>query len=144
MTSDELDRKMGEAFEGDYLKALDLMHLERAETKATISGITLPNTEKSANKKLINKTIISFKDRKKRMILATTNVDILRSLYGSKVSQWIGKEVTIGVRYIDAFGYTDVPSLRIIPPDSEWHRIGKGLRDRLGTVTPSKESGNVS
>jgi hypothetical protein len=111
----KLDAAMAK-FEGDFVEAADLM--QRSVT-LTISGVVPPNVEKDrgGKGKLIDKPIFSFEKAAKRFICGKTNRRIIQAIHGKKASQWIGKTVTLGVRYLkEAFGEKNVPTVRVLPP----------------------------
>lgn len=109
---------MSDKFEGHFLESADLM-ASRPVT-LTISGIVPPNTEKAADGRLIDKPIIAFEKTDKRMIIGKTNERIIKSFLGSKPNEWVGQKVTVMVRYLKAaFGESNVPTLRIVPPEGK-------------------------
>lgn len=127
----QLDAAMGR-FEGNYIESADLM---RAQAVLTIESVVPPNTESDAKKKLINRPVISFRGTSKRFILGKTNERILRAVHGRKASQWAGKQIRLGVRYLaEAFGERDVPTIRIIPPPDV--PLPMGVRKHYGTEQP--------
>lgn len=120
-------------FEGPYVESADLIHGK--PVTVTISEVIPPNTERAADKRLIDKPILAFSNAKKRFICGKTNVRIIKAMYGKKPSEWIGKTITIGVRYLKhAFGEVNVPTLRVIPPPGT--HIPMGARRFFGKATP--------
>ena len=114
MTSEHIDEEMREMFEGNFLKAEDLM--SSGPITVTISDIVAQNKEKDAKGKLINRPIMSFKGAKKRFIVGKTNLKLIRLDYGGKPSEWIGKTIVLGIRYLrEAFGQKNVPCIRVVP-----------------------------
>ena len=122
-----------EKYEGNYLESADLM--SRPPVTLVIAGWEPPNTVKAANGKLIDKPILSFEGTKKQMILNQTNKTLLKAMFGTKASGWVGHPVTIGVRYLaKAFKEKDVPCLRIVLPEGvPWP---SGVRPFMGTEKP--------
>lgn len=132
MTND-LDKAMQDQFTGNFLDASDLM--ARGEITLEISGVVAPNAEKDAAGKVINKGIIAFKGAKKRLILNKTNAKIIRLAHGDKASEWVGKKVTLCVRWLkEAFGQQNVPVIRIVP--AEGTALTFGMRQKYGSATP--------
>jgi hypothetical protein len=109
----QLDAAMAR-FEGHFVESADLMS---KQVTLTIAGVVPPNTEADAKKKLINRPILSFNKTSKRLILGKTNERIIRAIHGPKASGWLGKAITLSVRYLpEAFGEKNVPTVRVVPP----------------------------
>lgn len=133
-TTTDLDAEMRSAFEGNFIDATDL---GGKDLTVTIDGIVAPKKEKDATGKLIDKTIISFKGAKKRMIANKTNVKILAMLFGNKASDWLGKPVTLTTRYLaEAFGQRNVPVVRV---KCDTDKLTFGMRKKYGTAAPNSE-----
>lgn len=113
MASPDLNAAMAR-FDGPFIEAADLM--SREDFTVTIENVIEPMTEKDARNKLIDKPILVLRGAKKRLIVGKTNVRMLKALHGAKATEWIGKEIKIGVRYLEeAFGERNVPTVRILP-----------------------------
>jgi hypothetical protein len=113
----QLDAAMAR-YEGHFIESADLM--QRSVT-LTINGVVPPGVEKDKNGKgkVIEKAILSFDKTSKRFILGKTNERILKAIHGKKASGWIGKPVTLCVRYLpEAFGEKWVPTCRVMPPSN--------------------------
>lgn len=109
----DLDKQM-QRFEGPYLESSDLLHV--SPIQVTIASVIPPKTERSADKKLIDKPILTFDRAKKRLIVNKTNERILKAMFGKHASGWVGKKITLAVRVLDkAFGHENVPTIRIVP-----------------------------
>ena len=107
-----------ERYEGKFVESADLM--ASGPVTVEIAVVHKEGTQKAANGRLIQELIIGFKQTEKQFILNKTNERIIRSIYGTKTSEWIGKPLTLCVRYLEeAFGEKDVPSLRVVPPDDK-------------------------
>lgn len=101
-------------FTGDFLESADLM--QAGKVKVVIEAVIPPGTEKSADGRVIDKPILKFQGSGKRMVCGKTNIRNIKADYGGKVAEWVGKEITLQVRYLErAFGEQNVPTLRIIP-----------------------------
>lgn len=94
-----------------------------------IDEVIPPNTLKSADKRPIDKTTITFKGKKKALILCKTNESVLRYVTGEGPERWPGSTITLQVRTIKAFGGQTI-AIRVIPREGQ--PIRKSLMDRLG------------
>lgn len=104
-------------FEGNFVESSDLMKSGAVSLK--IKKVHGPNTIKAADGRLIDKPIIEFDGAGKSMIIGRTNERLIKAQHGGKASEWIGKEITIAVRYLrEAFGERNVPTLRVILPSN--------------------------
>ena len=121
-----------ERYEGNYLDAIDLP--EGAAVTVEIEEVFPPGSIEDARRKPIDKAILRFKGKKKQLILNQTNYSVLKSLYGL---DWVGNEVTLQRRYVQAFGRDNEPAIRIIPPKG--HLLPRKIIDRLGTATPCQK-----
>jgi len=85
----------------------------------TIEKVIPENTIRAANKRLVEKPTMKFKESDKMLVLNTTNESLLRLQFGSSdYTKWVGKKVTIEPRRIaEAFGETDVPVIRVALPE---------------------------
>jgi len=128
-----IDEQMAEQFQGNFLDASDLM--SSGNITLTISDIAAPGEERDSAGKVIDKGILTFKGAKKRMILIKTNAKVIAMAHGKKPSQWIGKPVTLTVRWLaKAFGQANVPVIRVVPPDGV--SLPFGMRARYGAEKP--------
>ena len=126
---------MRSAFEGDFLDATDI---PPGGFTVEIASIVPPGSERDKQGKNIDRTIIAFKGAKKRLIVNKTNLKIIALQYGKKASDWIGKPVTLTVRYLkSAFGQSNVPVIRIKPDES--HPMTFGMRKNYGSDKPFTE-----
>lgn len=139
MTGTELDEAMRDAFTGKFMDASDIMG--KGNVTVTISDVVAPNKEKDASGKVINRAVLSFDKAKKRFVCGKTNLKIIALMYGTKPSEWIGKKITLGVRYLEkAFGQYNVPTVRVIAPDDR--PLTFGMRKHYGSETPfSRKNG---
>jgi len=130
-----MSKPMDDRYEGNFLDALDLP--EGVEAKVTIESIADPLTEKDTAKKLIKNAIISFEKKQKRLILNKTNFKNLKAMFGGNPQNWIGKQIVIQRRYLDAahaFGIENTLAIRVIPPIGT--PILKSAANFMGSVTP--------
>lgn len=131
MTPD-IDVQMADQFTGNFLDASDIM--ANGNITLTISDVVGPNVDKDATGKTINKAIVAFKGAKKRLILNKTNAKVISMAHGKKPSLWIGKQVTLTVRWLrTAFGQDNVPVVRVVPPDGT--SLTFGMRSKYGAAT---------
>ena len=113
------------------MEAIDIP--EGAHVEVEIESVADPDTETDASGKLIDKAILKFKAKKKRLILNKTNYRVLKGLF-TDATKWVGKKVRLQRRYFEAFGIKNEIGIRIIPPDGT--PIPKSVRDNLGTKRP--------
>lgn len=133
MATADLDERMASQFEGNFLDATDIAKV--GEITLRIADVSAPEQEKDATGKVINKAILTFEKAKKRLILNKTNCKVIAGLHGKKASDWIGKTVTLCVRYLEtAFGQRNVPVIRIKPGDES--PLPFGMRKRYGSEKP--------
>lgn len=126
-----------EQYEGNFLESSDLQAADPYTLE--ISEVIAPNTVKDARKKTIDRAILVFANAQKRLILGKTNERIIKAMYGAKAQQWVGKTVTLGVRYLArAFGEKNVPTIRVKPPDD--FPIPFSARQHYGKSTPWTKS----
>ena len=112
-----MSSKMEDRYEGAFLDALDLP--EGIEAPVTVESIAEPFMEKDSAGKVIKSAILAFKDKKKRLVLNKTNFRNLKAMFGKNPGDWIGKQIKIQRRYLDAahgFGVNNTLCIRIIPP----------------------------
>lgn len=130
----DIDQRMSGRFEGRFLDAFDILAAKKDVT-VTISDIVAPGVERDAKEKLIDKAILSFKGASKRFIVTNINDRILKAIHGKAPSKWIGKEITLTVRYLkEAFKQPNVPVLRIVPPPDM--PLTFAMRKHYGSATP--------
>jgi hypothetical protein len=127
-----IDEAMAAQFQGNFLDASDLM---KADQTVTISDVVGPNEEQDSQKKRIDKPILSFAGCKKRLILNKTNSKVIAMAHGKKASEWVGKKITLTVRWLEkAFGQTNVPVVRVVPPEGT--ALTFGMRQKYGSPKP--------
>lgn len=123
-------------YEGTFLEAIDLP--EGVVAKVVIEALVPPDKEQDAAGNVIKKAILAFQGRKKRLILNKTNYRMLKVILGADPVKWIGQEVGITRRYLDAkhaFGVENEMCIRVIP--SPGTPIPKSVRDFLGSRIPA-------
>jgi hypothetical protein len=99
-------------YEGRFIEALDVV----TPVKVVIAQVVDEFTEKSSDGRVIDRLILRFEKAEKALVVNKTNYRILWTLYGKDRKQWIGKSITLGRRYVDAFNERNVMAVRIIPP----------------------------
>ena len=113
-----------------FLYAEDLIHNGRFNTaKVTIEEVIPPDTLRSADKKLIDKTTLRFVGKDKLLILCKTNEQVLRYVTGEGPERWAGHRINIQARTVQAFG-SETVALRVMPTPGQ--KIRKAIADRLG------------
>lgn len=131
--TNNIDERMAAQFEGNFLDSADLMAVNGNIT-LTISDVSAPGDEKDAKNKTIDRAILTFEKAKKRLILNKINAKIIAMEHGKKPSQWAGKKITLTVRWLEkAFGQTNVPVIRVVPPDGK--ALTFGMRKNFGAAT---------
>jgi len=117
-------------FGQEFLYAENLLSKGAYQTvKVKIAEVIEPNRLRSANGKPIEKHVLRFEGKSKMLVLCKTNESVLHFVCGGGPSEWIGKEVTLAVREVEAFG-EQVVAIRVMPVGV---KIRKGLMKRLGT-----------
>ncbi len=140
MTTDakSIDEGMRQQFEGNFLDALDI---PKGGITVEIVDVVVPDAEKDKTGKTIDKGILAFKGAKKRLILNKVNSKIIALAHGKKASEWIGKSITLTVRYLKtAFGQSNVPVIRVVPDES--HPLTFGMRKNYGAAEPYRSGSN--
>ena len=114
-----------------FLYAEDLLiNREYKTPQVTISEVHEPNTLKAANGRTIEKWTIGFEGKNKLLVLCKTNASIIHFLTGNAPGpDWIGCQVTLGARIVDAFG-AKTTAIRVLPPVGATLR--KTIIDRIG------------
>lgn len=123
------------AYEGPYIKAEDLMAIERP-IRVEISEIVPENTEKDARGQVIDRKILRFKGAKKSLILNVMNYKVLKINHGPNPENWVGKQITLVIRWGDYFGDHNLPVIRIHPDKP----MPKSLREKYGADKPKGDA----
>lgn len=128
-----------EKYEGHFLESADMMTV--GEIRLTIKSVVPPNTERDSAKKLIKHPIIEFEGTDKRLVCNRTNERCIKSQFGSKAEKWIGQQIVLRVNYLpEAFGEKNVPTLRVINPESV--PVPMAARKWMGSDKPISKDGN--
>ena len=129
MTENEDLNRAVRAYDGNYLAGVDFA--DGQETELKVKGVRAPNTVVAKDKTSIEDPILVFDKTEREMILNKTNYYIIKLLHGPNATDWLGKTVTVGKRYLKNFmGATNVPCLRIIPPTGT--KLIKSVNDQMG------------
>lgn len=132
MATSNVDEAMASQFSGNFLDASDLP--KGKTVTVTISDLVPPNVERDSAKKLIDKAILSFAGKQKRLILNKTNAKIIKMAHGEP-SKWIGQQINLTVRILkEAFGQSNVPVIRVVPPSGV--NLTFGMRKKYGAEVP--------
>jgi hypothetical protein len=120
-----------ESFGQAFLYAEDLLIGQQYRTAVVEIEEYLPEgTLKSADGRLIDKPSLKFKGKEKLLVLCKTNAKIIHFITGEPGGQkWVGTQITLQPRFVQAFGET-VVALRIIPPKGVMVR--KKVLEQLG------------
>lgn len=97
--------QLNDVFGGDSLKAADL---QGREFTLTIAGVEAKKFDNG------NKLIIRFAGAKKALVANKTNSRRIAFMYGENTDFWIGKQITLGVDFVDYQGQT-VQAIRVKP-----------------------------
>lgn len=125
-----------ERYVGNFIESSDMMTVP--PVRLTIAGVTPPNTKSDSAGKVIKQPIIAFKETDKALVCGKTNIRCIKADHGSKPESWIGKTITLTVRYLrEAFGEKNVPTLRIIPNNP----VPMGARKFMGYEKPLGKEG---
>jgi F0F1-type ATP synthase alpha subunit len=92
-------RKM---FDEKYIGAWDLE--ETPEVTVTIKEVKREELKANAGAEVAHKPVIYFEKTEKGMVCNKTNANVIAAAYGSDVSKWKGRKVTIYVEQVRAFG----------------------------------------
>lgn len=117
-------------FGSSYLYAEDLLHGGKYHTAVvTISEVIEPNTVRAANGRLIDRYIVGFEGKEKRLVLCKTNKRLCVIVTGEQPEKWVGQRITLQVRIVKAFG-SEVPAIRVLPPEGTL--ISKAIVEHMG------------
>lgn len=85
--------KISEEFSSNWLKSADL---NGKETVVTINSIEIESfKEEDGTKK--KKVILAFDELDQKLIVNTTNRDVLVELYGDDTDDWVGQKISLYV-----------------------------------------------
>lgn len=87
-------------FPSDYLAAVEFKGKEYWLTISAITREALPMKGEGETRK----TVMRFKETKKKLIINATNADVIAQLYGTKAEDWIGKRIALYPTQCMAFG----------------------------------------
>ena len=135
------DEAIRARYEGDFIESAELMAYP-AGVKVTIESVMPPKTKKDKRGKQIQELILVLKGAttQREMIVGKTNFRVLESMYGKQTDKWVGKEITLGVRYLpkeQGFGQHNCPCVRVIPPHGT--PIPKSAWNFMGSANPLPE-----
>jgi len=100
-----------------------------------IKSVAEPYTVTDSRGVVVESPVVYFEKAKKGLVLNKTNERICRLLCGKRYADWNGKEITLGVRFVNAFGERDVPVIRVVPPSGI--PLPFGVRKWTGKERPS-------
>lgn len=107
--------KSGEVYPSKYLKAEELDE----EITLTIKKVVLEEMESKEGRSQ-EKPVAYFKEISKGLVVNKTNWSIIAKQHGDESDEWAGKQVTLFVMDVEAFGEM-VSAIRVKPP-----RVTKG------------------
>src|SRR5262252_503285 len=94
--------KTSEAFPSNYLKAADIGN---RQITVTIDDIQQEELQSPDGKKQ-RKPVLYFRRIKKGLVLNVTNARTIEHVYGDEMDDWIGKELVLFAREVEARGET--------------------------------------
>jgi hypothetical protein len=104
--------KTSEAFPSNYLKASDI----GTETwRVTIDDIKVEELSNPQTNQRQEKPVLYFRRIKKGLVLNVTNSRAIEAVYGDEMDDWIGKEIRLFTREVEARGET-VQAIRVRVP----------------------------
>ena len=92
--------KMSEVFPSKYLAADDLRGQDHVVTIERYQVETMPSRDGPDEQKYI----LFFRGARKGLVLNKTNGQTIAHQHGDDLDGWIGKQVTIGATWVEAFG----------------------------------------
>lgn len=106
-----------EAYEG-FIASDDIGYTEKGgnEISLKIDHVSNDGSVIDSRGVIVEHPVVYFTGAKKGFVLNRTNERICRLLHGKRFADWTGKEITLGVRFVNAFGERNVPVIRILPP----------------------------
>lgn len=121
-----------ESYGSRFLYSEDLLHKQQyMDANVVIEEVIPPGTLKTEDKRSIDKWTLRFEGKEKMLVLCKTNASIIHHIIGdSPGPEWIGKQIRLQVRFVEAFGEM-VTAIRVMPPNG--CMIRKSLLKRLGT-----------
>jgi hypothetical protein len=102
--------KSGEVYPSKYLKAEELDD----ELTVTITKVVMEELE-SKDRGKHDKPVAYFKEVEKGLVINKTNWSIIARIHGDESDDWIGKQITLFVMDVEAFGEM-VNAIRVKPP----------------------------
>ena len=91
---------MNDAFPSRYLSAEDLRGQDHTVVIERYPAETMPARDGADERKYV----LFFRGAKKGLVLDKTNAKTIASQHGNDFDGWIGKQVTIGSTWVEAFG----------------------------------------
>lgn len=145
---------------GNYLGSHDLLIDGQFRTvELTICGYEPQMTVKRADGQLINKPILSFKGKSKKLILNKTNEGALHFTIGdNRVESLMGRKIRVQARMFKGMGGNIQIGLRIIPPKgimlpsklierigvpAEWGGVSQSGQEAISRVNSQAGSGDA-
>ncbi len=101
---------VADIFPGKYLAANDL---KGKDYTLTINKIDIDIfTDHGGND--VRKPVLYFKEAEKGFVLNKSNANAIAEIHGNTIENWVGKRITIGTAWIEAFG-KQTEALRVRP-----------------------------
>jgi hypothetical protein len=122
-----------ENYGNQFLYAEDLLHNGKYVTaKVRIAEYIPAGTLQAANRKVIDRPCLRFEGKQKMLVLsAKCNATVIHTVTGQDEGPgWVGHEITLQARVVDAFGDPNTLAIRVVPPPGTAMR--KSIVKRLG------------
>ena len=101
---------MNDAFPSKYLSAEDVHGQDHTVVIERYQAETMPARDGADERKYV----LFFRGAKKGLVLNKTNAKTIASQHGNDFDGWIGKQVTIGSTWVEAFG-EQILAIRVRP-----------------------------
>ncbi|HEX8836771.1 MAG TPA: hypothetical protein VF748_07540 [Candidatus Acidoferrum sp.] len=128
--------KTSDAFPSNYLKASDLGN---QHWTLTIDDIRQEELQSNDGRKQ-KKPVLYFRRTKKGLVLNVTNSRTIEHSYGDEMDDWIGRDITLFVREVEARGET-VNAIRVRVPQPGQSTVPAHLQPRPETAPSRFASG---
>lgn len=120
-----------ESYGSRFLYSEDLLHKQQyMDANVIVQEVFEPGSLKAADGRVIDKWTLRFEGKEKMLVIGKTNTSIIHHIVGEPPGpEWIGKQIRLQVREVEAFGEI-VPAIRVMPPNG--CMIRRSLIKRLG------------
>lgn len=109
--------KSGDVYPSKYFKAEEL----EDELTLTITKVVMEELE-SKDRGKQDKPVAYFKEVEKGFVINKTNWNIVARIHGDESDNWVGKQITLFVMDVEAFGEM-VNAIRVKPPSKTTPKV---------------------